>query len=130
MAGKVVSVNVQVIQTSEETQKNYRISLSVIDLLKSAERMHIPLRGHRDDSQYHPEVGEPATHTGVGNFAELLNFAVRQGNKDLEDYLKNCSSRKNYISKTSQNNLLNCSYDLMTETTINKVNQAIFFSFI
>ena len=35
------------------------------------------------DSQYHPEVGEPATHLGVGNFVELLNFAICQGNKDL-----------------------------------------------
>ena len=90
--------------------------------------MGIPLRGHRDNSQYHPEVGEPATHAGVGNFVELLNFAVRQGNKDLEDHLKNCSSRETYISKTTQNNLLNCCYDLMTETIINKVKQAKFFS--
>ena len=35
----------------------------------------------------------PVTHAGVGNFVELLNFAVCQGNKDLEDHLKNCSSR-------------------------------------
>ena len=70
------------------------------------------LSGVTDDSQYHPEVGEPATHAGVGNFVELLNFAVRQGNEDLEDHLKNCSSRETYISKTTQNNLLNCCYDL------------------
>ena len=90
--------------------------------------MSIPLRGHRDDSQYHPEVGELATHAGVDNFVELLNFAVRQGNKDLEDHLKNCSSRETYISKTTQNNLLNCCYDLMTEVIIKKVKQAKFFS--
>ena len=89
MAIKVVPVNVQVIQTSEQTKKNYRILLSVINLLKSAERMDIPLSGLKDDSQHHPEVGEPATHAGVGSFVEFLNFAVRQGNKDLEDHLKN-----------------------------------------
>ena len=90
--------------------------------------MGIPLRGHRDDSQYHPEVGELATHAGVGNFVEILNFALRQGNKDLEDHLKNCSSRESYISKTTQNNLLNCCYNLMTEAIINKVKQDKFFS--
>ena len=84
----------------------------------------IPLSGRRDDSQYHPGVGELATHAEVGNFIELLNFAVRQGNKDLEDDLKNCSSRETYISKTTHNNLLNCCYDLMTETIVNKFKEA------
>ena len=93
--------------------------------------MGIPRRGHRDDSQYHPEVGELATHAAVGNFVEILNFALRQGNKDLEDHLKNCSSMESYISKTTQNNLLNCCYNLMTEAIIKKVKQAkFFFSFM
>ena len=96
--------------------------------LKIAGRIGIPLRGHRDDSQYLPGVGEPAPHAGVGNIVELLNFAVRQGNKDLEDHLKNCSSREVYISKTTQNNLLNCCYDLLTEAIKNKVKNAKKFS--
>ena len=58
--------------------------------------MGITLRGCRDD----PEVGQPATHAGVSNFVELRNVAVRQGNKDLEDHLKNSSNRETYISKT------------------------------
>ena len=108
MAGKVVPVDVQTVQTSEQTKKNNRILLSIIDLLKIAGRMGILLRGHRDDFQYHPELEKLATHAGVGNFVKLLNFAVRQGNKDLEDHLKTCSSRETYISKTTQNNPLNC----------------------
>ena len=71
MTGKVVQVNVQAVETSEQTKTNNRILLSIIDLLKTAVQMGIPLRGHRDDSQYHPEVGEPTTHAGVGNFVEL-----------------------------------------------------------
>ena len=119
MAGKVLLANVQVIQTSEQTKKNNSILLSITDLLKTAGWTDIPLRGHRNDSQYHPEVGEPATHVGVDNFVELLNFAVRQGNKDLEYNLKNCSSRETYIPKATKNDLLNCCYDLMTEAIIN-----------
>ena len=80
---------IQVVQTSEQTKKNNRILLTIIDLLKTAGQMGIPLRGHRDDSQYHPEVGELTTHAGVGNFVEHKNFAVFQGKKDLEDHLKN-----------------------------------------
>ena len=115
-------------QVNKPAKRNNRILLSIIDLLKTAGQMGIPLRGHRDESQYHPEVGEPASHAGVGNFVELLNFAVCQGNKDLEDYLKNCSSRETYISKTTQNNLLNCCYDFMTEVIMKKVKQVKFFS--
>ena len=107
MADKVVPVNVQVVQTSEQTNKNNRILLSIIDLLKTAGRIGFLLRSRRDDLQYHSEVGEPSTHGEVDNFVELLNLAVRQDNKDLEDHLKNCSSRETYISKATQNNPLN-----------------------
>ena len=90
--------------------------------------MGIPLRGCRDESQCHLEVGELATHAGAANSIELLNLVVRQGNKNLEDYLKNCSSRQTYVSKTTHNNLLNCYYDLMIDAIINKVKQTKFFS--
>ena len=62
------------------------------------------------------------------NFVDVLNFAIRQGNKDLENHLRNCSSRETYISKTTQNNLLDCFYDRMKEIIINKVKQAKSFS--
>ena len=50
MTVKVVPVNVQLVQTSEQTKKSNRILLSIIDLLKTAGQMDIPLRGHGDDS--------------------------------------------------------------------------------
>ena len=56
MAGKVVPIKVQVVQTSEQIMKNNRILLSIIDLLKTAGQMGITLRGDRDDFQYHPEL--------------------------------------------------------------------------
>lgn len=56
MASKMEPANVQVVQTREETKKNNKTLLSIID-------------------------------HGVGNFLELLRFAVHQGNKDLQDHL-------------------------------------------
>ena len=38
--------------------------------------MGVPLTGHRDDSRYHPDVGESANYPGVGNFIEFIDFAV------------------------------------------------------
>ena len=36
--------------------------------------MGVPLRGHRDDSRYQPDVGEPTNHPRVGNFLNSSNL--------------------------------------------------------
>jgi len=71
-------------------------------------RNDLPLRGHRDDSQYHPTIGEFSKSSGVGNFIELLNFRVDAGDKILEDHLKNAPANATYISKETQNELIVC----------------------
>ena len=55
------------------------------------------------------------------------NFVVCQGNKDLEDHLKNCSSRETYTSWINHNNLMNYCQDFMTEAIIKKVKLENFF---
>ena len=44
MTSKMVSVNVQVVQTNEKTKKNNRILLEIVRLLKTAGPMDIHLR--------------------------------------------------------------------------------------
>ena len=68
--------------------------LSIIDIIKPIGRMGITLRGHQDDSKYHPDVGEPSGLGGLGNFVEPVNLTICQGNKNLEEHLKTCSSRE------------------------------------
>ena len=128
MTGNVVTVNVQVVQESEQTKKINRILLSIIDHLKTAGWMGIPLRGHRDDSQYHAEVGEPSTHAGVGNFVVLLNFAVHQGNKDLEDHSKNCSGKEPISPKQLRIIFWTAVVILWQTPSQAKLNRVIFFS--
>ena len=94
--------------------------MSIIDAIKTIGKMGVRLRGHRDDSRYQPDVGEPANHPGVGNFIECINFAVRQGNQILGHHLETCSSRVTYISKTTQNLLLTYCYDIKAETIIGR----------
>ena len=55
----------------------------------------MPLGGHRDDSQYHPDVREYSTGN-AGNFIELLNYRVRGENKDLEKHLESYSKNESY----------------------------------
>ena len=71
--------------------------------------MGVSLRGHRDNSRYQPDVGEPANQPGVGNFIEFINFVVQQGNQTLRHHLETSSSRETYIqnnTKSSFNLLL------------------------
>ena len=67
----------------------------------------LPLRGHRDDSKYHPDVGN-YSEGSIGNLVELLNFRVRAGDTVLEEHLKNCPKNASYISKNTQNTLIKC----------------------
>ena len=36
--------------------------MSIIDGIKTIGKISVPLRGHRDDSRYQPEVEEPANY--------------------------------------------------------------------
>ena len=48
-------------------------------------RQGLAYRGHRDDKQYHAEVGE-YSKGGVGNFVELLNYWIRGGDIVLQEH--------------------------------------------
>ena len=92
-------------------------------------RLGLPFRGHRDDSKYHPKVGEYSTG-GVGNFVEFLQFRVRGGDKVLEQHLKSCNKNAIYISKTSQNDLISCCGQFITELVNRKIKENHFFSIL
>ena len=85
--------------TVKQVDKNRKVLLSIIDAIKTIGKMGVPLRGHRDDSRYQPDVGEPANHPGVGNFIEFINFAVRQGNQTLGDHLKLVAAGRHLFQK-------------------------------
>ncbi|XP_046845620.1 uncharacterized protein LOC124439439 [Xenia sp. Carnegie-2017] len=91
----------------KEIEQNREILSPIIDSVIFCGRLGLPLRGHRDDSKYHPTVGCYSSG-GVGNFIETLNYGVRRGDKVLENHLKNCGKNRIYISKTSQNKIIKC----------------------
>ena len=82
-------------------------------------RLGLPFRGHRDDSKYHPKVGEYSAG-GVGNFAEFLQFRVRGGDKVLEQHLKNCG----------KNDLISCCGQFITELVARKIKEHQFLSIL
>ena len=50
--------------------------MSIINAIKTIGKIGVQLRGHRDDSRYQLDVGEPANHPEVVNFIEFMNFAI------------------------------------------------------
>ena len=113
----------------EEVLENRKKLAPIVDTVIYCARSGLPLRGHRDDSKYHPEVGSYSSG-GVGNFIEALNFRVRGGDKVLEDHLKTCGKNRTYISKTSQNKLIKCCGEVITDKIINDVKESKFFTII
>ena len=109
---------------------NRKIILAIIDAIKLCGRLGIALRGHRDASKYHPEIGHAPTPADVGNFDHIINYAIRNGNKVLENHLKTRSKRETYLSATTQNDLLKCCYQVIIEGLLKEVKAGKTFALI
>ena len=130
MSGKTQPINVLLnINAQKLIAENRNKLVPIVDTIRLCGRLCIPLRGHRDDSQYHPQVGS-YSQGGVGNFVELLNYRVRGGDVVLAEHLKKCSKNATYISKTTQNELISCCGELITSKILSAVKKAKFFSII
>ena len=58
VSGKKDPVKQQISKsTVKQVDKNRKVLLSVIDAIKTIDKMDLPLTGHRDDSTYQPDVG-------------------------------------------------------------------------
>ena len=95
--------------------------MAINDAIKLSSRLGIALRGHRDVSKYHPEIGHASASAGVGNFVCIINYGIRNDNKVLENHLKTCSKRETYLSATTQNDLLKCRYQVIMEGLLKQV---------
>ncbi|XP_065678112.1 uncharacterized protein LOC136093121 [Hydra vulgaris] len=94
-------------------------------------RNDIAFRGHRDDSKYYPEIGETCKNNiGIGNFVELLNFRIEAGDKVLEHHIRSAPKNATYISKTTQNELIECCGKTIEEVLINKIKNSDYFSIL
>ena len=88
------------------------------------------LRGHRDDSSYHPEAGELSSVPGVGNFVQILNYGIKRGDKVLENHYKNHKKNASYPSKTSQNDLIFATSKVIVSDIISQVKKSKYFSIL
>ena len=115
----------------KEIQKNCSKLKPIVDSVILLGRLGLPFRGHRDDSQYHANVGEYSSG-GEVNFIKCLGHRVRGGDTELENHLRTCSKNASYISKTSQNKLICYCYcgKFIKDALIKDIKESKFFSIL
>ena len=129
LKGSGEEIEVMLTKSSEkEVQKNRNKLKPIVDTVILLGRLGLPFWGHWDDSQYHPNVGEYSSG-GVGNFIECLSYGVRVCDTELENHLKTCCRNASYISKNSQNELINCCGKFIKDVLIKDIKESIFFNF-
>ena len=69
-----------------EVEEICEVLAPIIDTIITLGRFDLPFHGHRDDSKYHPKVGQYPTGW-VGNSVDFLHFRVGGGVKVLEQHL-------------------------------------------
>jgi predicted RNA-binding protein YlxR (DUF448 family) len=113
-------------RANQVTDNRHRLK-PIVETLIFLGRQNIPLRGHRDDGSL-LDISESSVNEG--NFRELLRFRVGAGDKVLENHLQTASSRATYISKRSQNSLLECCGKEILSRILQMVNESKFFSIL
>ena len=94
----------------KEVYENREILAPITDTVILLGRLGLVFREHRYDSQFYPNVGEYSSG-GVGYFLEVLKYRVGGGGSAFENQEKcnkNSSKNASYISKSIQNELINC----------------------
>lgn len=124
MEGKNQSVSLQIDSNmKKQVDKNRERLVPIVKTILLCGRQNIPLRGHRDD-------GEIALDSNKreGNFRTLLRFRVDAGDKVLQEHLTDAPKNATFVSKTTQNSLIECCGSIVTEKIVTKVKKGRFFS--
>lgn len=87
-------------QAGVNFEKNVATLNSIIKCLEFCGRQGIPIRGHRDDST--------SCSLNKRNFNALLDMRIDAGDEILKRHLLEGFKNASYISKTTQNDLLEC----------------------
>lgn len=94
-------------------------------------QQNIPLRGHRDDGFINQEDGGKVDSViNQGNFKELLKFRIDAGDHLLKNHLKTTGERATYISKLTQNEIIECCKLEILHLILLEVKEAKYFSIL
>ena len=88
MKGLVEGIDLMIDRNcKKEVKENRKRRAPITDTIILLERLRLAFRGHRYDSQFHPNIGKYFSG-GIGNVVEFLNYRVRGGDSVLENHLR------------------------------------------
>ncbi|KAJ8896504.1 hypothetical protein PR048_001848 [Dryococelus australis] len=93
-------------------------------MVQELNTQNIPLRGHRDDGDLQTE---PEKNNGEGNFRALLKFQIDTRDEILASHIGLCDKNASYISKITQNVIVQCCGDAITEKIFAKIKNTKYF---
>lgn len=111
-------------------EENKKKLIPIIKTIMFCGIQNIPLRGHRDDGKLFAETEKEATRACEGNFRALLKFRIDAGDKELDLHIQSCGKSTSYISKTIQNDLIECCGEVITSKIVSKIKVAKFYTII
>ena len=109
--------------------ENRKRIIPIIDTIKLCGRLALPLRGHKDNSAFHLDVGASSSDQ-VGNFIELLNYRVHGGDVDLGNHMRTHAKNASYLSAPVQNELIKCCGDVITDRLVKEIKESKYFSIL
>ena len=121
---KAKPIDMQINNARREIIERNRVQLrAIVGAIITCGRQNIPLRGHRDDSQYYINNDKE----NPGNFIKILKYGANCGDL-MDEVFKDCPSNQTYRSKTIQNEILEICGEMITEILVGEVKHAKFFS--
>ena len=97
--------------------------LPIVESIIFLGRQNIALRGHRDDGPLTLE-----SPINQGNFRELLRYRIKSDDSQFRIHMDQASSRATYISKTTQNEIIDCCGEEILSIVISRIQKAKFYS--
>lgn len=107
-------------EVAKQISTNRQILASVFKCVIFCGKQNLALRGHRDDG-----IRE---ETNRSMFNALLNFRIDAGDEVLKKHLASCDERASYISKTTQNRMIEIVGEQIRENILKEVKSARYFA--
>lgn len=101
---------------------NRQVLASIIKTVIFCGRQGLALRADRDDGVL--------KDSNNSNFNELLKFRIEAGDNVLATHLATCKPNATYVSKTTQNNLINIIGEQIRDGILRQVREAKHFSLL
>lgn len=107
---------------AEQIENNRKVLGGIIEIILLCGRQGLALRGTDDDGVM--------VSNNRSNFNALLKFRIASGDQILKQHFETCSPNATYISKTTQNNLIEIIGSEIMSCILDEVKEARFYSIL